>query len=80
MNIVLPARWKKYVSARIAAGQYESESDLVSAALKLLETRDAQIARLKSDIEDGRRSGKPRAFDPEAIKRRGRARLAAKAK
>lgn len=80
MNINLPARWKKYVRARIAAGQYESESDVVSAALKLLETHDARIARLRDDIEDGRRSGKPRAFDPEVVKRRGRARLAAQSK
>ena len=80
MNIVLPARWKKYVRARIAAGQYESESDVVSAALRLLETRDAEVQRLRRDIEDGRRSGKVRAFDPEGIKRRGRARLAARSK
>jgi antitoxin ParD1/3/4 len=80
MNIVLPARWKKYVRARIAAGQYDSESDVLSAALKLLETRDAQIDRLRRDIEDGRNSGKPRAFDAEGIKRRGRARLAARSK
>lgn len=80
MNITLPARWKKYVRARIAAGQYGSEAEVVSAALELLETRDAQIKRLRADIDEGRRSGKPRPYDPDGIKRRGRTRLAAHSK
>ena len=76
MNIALPARWKKFVRARIASGQYADEGSLMTEALRLLEFRDEQIQQLRQEIEAGRRSGKPRPFDPEAIKRRGRARIA----
>lgn len=76
MNIVLPARWKRFVRARLESGRYGSEAELMSAALQLLEERDTQVESLKKEIEVGRRSGKPRAFDPEGVKKRGRIRLA----
>jgi putative addiction module CopG family antidote len=78
MNIALPARWKKFIESRVASGRYGSEGELVHVALELLERRDAQVDALKKEIEAGRRSGKPRRYDPEGIKRRGRAKLAAR--
>lgn len=80
MNVVLPPRLRRFVKSNLDSGRYSSESELMSEALSLLETRDGQLAELRQEIEKGRRSGKPRPFDPEAIKRRGRARLAARAK
>jgi len=80
MNIALPARWKKFVQSRLASGRYGSETELMSEALELLQRRDAQLDTLKKEIEAGRRSGKPRPYDPEGIKRRGRARLAGRDK
>ena len=80
MNVVLPARWKKFVATRIASGRFTNESDVMNAALRLLEQHDAKLDALKSEIAAGRRSGKPRTYDPEAIKRRGRAALAKRAK
>ena len=80
MNVILPARWKKFVEAHIASGRFSSESEVMSAALRLLEQHDAQLEELKGEIAAARRSGKPRAFDPEGIKRRGRATLAKRAK
>lgn len=35
-----------------------------------------KIAALRAAIEDARSSGEPRAFDPEAVKRRGRLAMA----
>jgi antitoxin ParD1/3/4 len=80
MNIALPARWKKFVQSRLASGRYGTESEVMSAALELLRRRDDQVDALKKEIEAGRRSGKPRPFDPDGIKRRGRAKLAARGK
>jgi antitoxin ParD1/3/4 len=80
MNVVLPARLRRYIKTNLEAGRYGSESEMMSEALALLESRDEQIARLRKEIEKGRRSGKPKPFDPEAVKRRGRARLAGASK
>ncbi|MEQ1864109.1 MAG: type II toxin-antitoxin system ParD family antitoxin [Micropepsaceae bacterium] len=76
MNVVLPIRWQKFLRSRIASGQYGSESEIMSAALELLEKRESQIGLLRKEIDAGRRSGKARPYDPDSIKRRGRARLA----
>lgn len=68
------------------SGRYSSASEVVGAALRLLEAhyreQDARIARLRSDVEAGLRQldeGTARPFDEDAvasIKRRGRAALA----
>lgn len=76
MNVVLPARLRRFIKMNLETGRYSSESAMMSEALKLLESREDQLARLRKEIEKGRRSGRPKPFDPEAIKRRGRARLA----
>lgn len=80
MNIALSDRWKKFVRSRIAQGRYGSEAEVMDAALELLQKQEIQIESLKKEIEAGRRSGKPRSYDPEGIKRRGRARLATRTK
>ena len=80
MNIALSDRWKKFVRSRVARGRYGSEAEVMDAALALLQRQEVQLDLLRREIEAGRRSGKPRPFDPEGIKRRGRARLAAQAK
>ncbi len=79
MNVALPKRWQKFVRSRVAQGRYGSEGEVVDAALELLRQREAQVDLLKKEIEAGRRSGKARPFDPEGIKQRGRAKLAARA-
>lgn len=40
-----------------------------------LKKRRTRLAALRREIEDGRLSGEPVVYDPDAIKRRGRARL-----
>ena len=80
MNVILPPRLRRFVKAKLDSGRYQSESEVMSEALALLETRDEQLSRLRSEIEKGRRSGRPKPFDPEAVKRRGRARLAGRSK
>jgi len=78
MNVSLPKRWQRFVRSRVAQGRYGSESEVVDAALELLRQREAQLDLLKKEIDAGRRSGKPRPYDPQGIKQRGRAKLAAR--
>lgn len=56
MTIKLPAEIEAIVKAKVASGAYASESDVVVAALRLLETdaeRQRKFAELKALIQEG---------------------------
>jgi antitoxin ParD1/3/4 len=83
MNVSLTSELEDYVKGKVATGMYNSVSEVVREALRLLEERDAmQAVRLESlrqDINKGldsleREGSKP--LDIEGIKAKGRARLA----
>ena len=64
------------------SGLYGSASEVLRDALHLLEERDRMQAlrfeELRAAIKEGLDSGDPTPLDMEAIKARGRARLAAR--
>jgi antitoxin ParD1/3/4 len=86
INVSLTTQLEELVQQRVRSGRYSSASEVVRAALRLLEAhdreQDARIARLRSDVEAGLRQldeGTARPFDEDAvasIKRGGRAALA----
>ncbi|HUE71699.1 MAG TPA: type II toxin-antitoxin system ParD family antitoxin [Pirellulaceae bacterium] len=56
MTIKLPAEIEAIVKAKVASGAYASESDVVVAALRLLESdaeRQRKFAELKALIQEG---------------------------
>jgi len=75
MNISLNPHFETFVADAVASGRFKSSSEVVREALRLLEERETRLNALKREIEAGRASGEPVPFDPEAIKRRGRATL-----
>jgi antitoxin ParD1/3/4 len=78
MNISLNSHLEAFVTEAVASGRFKSSSEVVCEALRLMEEREARLSGLRGEIEAGRASGLPVSFDPEAIKQRGRATLAAK--
>lgn len=82
MNINLTPQLEELVRAKVSSGLYNSASEVVREALRLMEREDqvraAALARLRQDIQDGLASGDAGELDIAAIKRRGRERLAAK--
>lgn len=83
MNVSLTSELENYVKAKVATGMYNSASEVMREALRLMEERDAmQSARLEALRQDiskgldslGQEGSKP--LDLEAIKAKGRARLA----
>jgi antitoxin ParD1/3/4 len=87
INVSLTPQLEELVQQRVRSGRYSSASEVVRAALRLLEAHDREqdarrIARLRSDVEAGLRQldeGTARPFDEDAvasIKRGGRAALA----
>lgn len=82
MNVSLTSELEDYVKAKVATGMYNSVSEVMREALRLMEERDAlQAARLEAlrqDINKGldsleREGTKP--LDIEDIKAKGRTML-----
>ncbi|MDK9720367.1 MAG: type II toxin-antitoxin system ParD family antitoxin [Rhodospirillales bacterium] len=75
MNVLLNPHFETFVAEAVASGRFNSSSEVVREALRLLEEREIRLNALRHKIEEARASGEPVAFDPEDIKRRGRATL-----
>ncbi len=85
MNVSLTSELERYVKSKVATGMYNSVSEVMREALRLLEERDAiqaiRIEALRQDINKGMDSlerGEVKPLDIEAIKAKGRAKLAGK--
>jgi len=81
MNISLTPQLEELVKTKVASGLYSSASEVLREALRLLEERDQihafRLEELKAAIKKGLDSGEPTPLDMDAIKARGRKRLAA---
>jgi len=81
MNINLTPQLEELVRKKVSSGLYNSASEVVREALRLMEREDqmqaAKLAQLRQDIQEGLRSGSAGELDVQAVKRRGRERLAA---
>ena len=79
MNINLTPQLEEMVRAKVASGLYNSASEVMREALRLMERedklREAALAQLRQDIQGGLQSGSAGELDAEDIKRRGRERL-----
>ena len=80
MNVSLTPQLESYVKQKVAAGMYNSVSEVMREALRLLEERDAlkemKLAALRSDLQEGiyeldRGEGTP--LDINEIKAKARA-------
>ena len=83
MNIILPPNFESLVKSKVDSGLYNSVSELMLDALQLLIERDQlrEIRRkeLRQEIQKGLDSGPATPLDMDAIKARGREKLAARA-
>ena len=80
MNVSLTDQLENYVKAKVATGMYNSASEVMREALRLLEERDAiqavRLEALRQDINQGLDSvarSETKPFDIEAIKAKARA-------
>jgi len=80
MNISLNPHFEQLVKDKVESGLYNSASEVMWEALRLLEARDQlhelRLAELKREIQKGIDSGPATPLDIEEIKARGRKRLA----
>jgi antitoxin ParD1/3/4 len=82
MNISLTPHLEGMIREKIASGSYNSASEVVREALRLLEQADQframKIQKLRDDIREGLDSGTSQVFDSQEIKRVARQRKSAK--
>ena len=79
MNISLNPHFEELVKGKVESGLYNSVSEVMREALRLLEERDQlrdlRLEALRRDIQKGMDSGEATPLDIEGIKSRGRKRL-----
>ncbi len=82
INVSLTPQLEDMIRKKVASGLYNSASEVVREALRLMEEHDriraVKLEQLRQDIRDGLNSGEPTPWDPEEIKREGRKRRTAR--
>lgn len=76
MNINLTRQLEDLVRRKVESGLYNSASEVVREALRLMEEQDqvkaAKLDQLRRDVREGLDSGPASVWDPEVVKRSGR--------
>ena len=82
LNIDLTPQLEKLVRQKVGSGRYNSASEVVREALRLMETQNElhalQLELLRRDISQGLESGPPRPWSVAEMKRQGRKRAASR--
>ena len=82
MNVNLTPKLEDMVKKKVASGLYNSASEVVREALRLMEAQDElqslKLEQLRRDIRDGLNSGPARPWSVAEMKREGRKRLASR--
>jgi antitoxin ParD1/3/4 len=56
-----------FIDRQLAHGRYGSASDVVRAALRLLEDEELRLATLRAALVEGEQSGPAIAFEPQTF-------------
>jgi len=82
MNVNLTPQLEALIKEKVASGLYNSASEVVRDALRLMEEQDQlraiKLERLRKDIQEGIESGESTPWDVEEFKRECYARLMAR--
>ena len=63
----LGAHFEGFIAEKVASGRYGTASEVVRAALRLLEERESRAEKLRRDLEEGIRSGRADDYSIERI-------------
>jgi antitoxin ParD1/3/4 len=55
--------FSSFIDGQIAQGRYDNASDVMRAALRLLEEQEAKLSALRAALVEGENSGPSTAFD-----------------
>ncbi len=65
-SILLGEHFEKFISSEVSSGRYNSASEVVRSALRMMETEEQKKKALIKALIRGERSGRVKDFDPVA--------------
>lgn len=65
-SVLLGDHFEKFISDEVSSGRYNSASEVIRTALRLLETEEAKKQYLNDALRNGEKSGFQKDFDPQA--------------
>ena len=65
-SILLGDHFEDFIANKISSGKYNSASEVIRSALRLLEEEDAKIKDLNKALAQGEKSGLEKNFDPKS--------------
>ena len=66
-SVTLGEHFEGFIAQQINAGRFESKSEVVRAAMRLLEEHERKVSALRQALVDGETSGEPAPFAMAAI-------------
>ena len=66
-SVTLGEHFEGFIAEQIKVGRFESKSEVVRAAMRLLEEHEQKVATLRQALLDGEESGAAVPFDMAAI-------------
>ena len=64
-SILLGEHFENFISAKISSGKYNSASEVIRTALRLLEAEELKTKTLTKALLQGEKSGLDKNFDPK---------------
>jgi len=65
-SILLGEHFENFISTEVSSGRYNSASEVIRTALRLLETEELKKKDLNKALAKGEKSGFEKNFDPKA--------------
>ena len=65
-SILLGDYFEKFISSEVSSGKYNSASEVIRTALRLLEAEEIKRKYLNKALVQGEKSGFEKNFDPKA--------------
>ncbi len=64
-SILLGEHFEEFISSKISSGKYNSVSEVIRTALRLLEAEESKINLLNKALAKGEKSGFEKNFNPK---------------
>lgn len=65
-SILLGEHFEKFISTKVSSGKYNSASEVIRTALRLLEAEEFKMKDINKALAQGEKSGMEKNFDSKA--------------
>jgi len=66
-SVTLGEHFERFIAKQIKAGRFESKSEVVRAAMRLLEEHEKKVATLRQALIEGEQSGEPLPYSLDDV-------------